>query len=141
MYERERERKRERHRECVWHVYLLHFSPKPLLTVLNWNTELLVFVFHSTNSCFSTVMSWLEVVISFNICVCVMCTLGQQFILYIENILYDRYASAAVFFPIVSYTHDLQSRNQTLPSIVLHTCTYCFKYQNWSRLKRMLLEK
>ena len=36
MYEREREREREkereRHRECVQHVYLLHFSPKPLLT-------------------------------------------------------------------------------------------------------------
>ena len=77
VWERGGGRKKERHRECVWHVYLLHFSPKPLLTVLNWNTESLVFVFHSTNSCFSTVMSWLEVVISFNICVCVMCTLGQ----------------------------------------------------------------
>ena len=30
--EREREKERERHRECVQHVYLLHFSPKPLLT-------------------------------------------------------------------------------------------------------------
>jgi len=30
--EREGEREKERERECVQHVYLLHFSPKPLLT-------------------------------------------------------------------------------------------------------------
>ena len=30
--EKERERERERKRECVQHVYLLDFSPKPLLT-------------------------------------------------------------------------------------------------------------
>ena len=30
--EREKERERKRERECVQHVYLLHFSPKPLLT-------------------------------------------------------------------------------------------------------------
>ena len=53
--QRERERKKERDGECVRHVYLLHFSPKPLLTVSNLKysiitleTELLVFVFHST---------------------------------------------------------------------------------------------
>jgi len=33
----------------------------------------------------STVMSWLEFVIYFDICVCVMCTDGQYCLMYIEN--------------------------------------------------------
>jgi len=67
MRERERERKREREREkekerentretqrekeCVQHVYLLHFSPKPLLTETqhyNIINIILVFVFPIT---------------------------------------------------------------------------------------------
>ena len=37
VWEREGERERElkRHRECVRHIYLLHYPPKPLFTVSN----------------------------------------------------------------------------------------------------------
>ena len=37
------------------------------------------------NYIISTVESWLEVVIYFDICVCVMCTDGQYCLMYIEN--------------------------------------------------------
>mgnify|MGYP007133523210 CR=1 FL=1 len=81
------ERERERERECVQHVYLLHFSPKPLLTEKQpYNIiNIIIGICFPFNYIISTVESWLEVVIYFDICVCVMCTDGQYCIMYIEN--------------------------------------------------------
>ena len=69
------------------YMYLLHFSPKPLLTeIQHYNIiNIIIGICFPFNYIISTVKSWLEVVIYFDICVCVMCTDGQYCLMYIET--------------------------------------------------------
>ena len=74
-------------RECVQHVYLLHFSLKPSLTeIQHYNIiNIIIGICFPFNYIISTVKSWLSVVIYFDICVCV-CVLMDNTVLCILEI-------------------------------------------------------